>query len=322
MNTIVDRTASIEAIRRIAAIIGIAAFFSGFGEAGAADAPQPRWLLSTRAAPQYGDLSDGASHFRCWRLEEGKWAPQETPQCCPTDASAGPTIVFVHGNRTDADEAVAQGLAMHQAIRQQVSERPFQFIIWSWPSERDIKHVRAEMQQRLWDCDVQSYYLAEWLAARKADTPICLIGYSFGSRIITGALHLTAGGALAGRSLPANQTEGEADKKPLRVVLLAAAVDSAAVAGGRRNGQALSLVDQMLVTENTCDRVLRWDPRIWKGGGPQAMGFVGPALNDGKDKVKLIDVCCEVGDRHDIYAYMASGAVRSRLAHYAFLEDE
>jgi len=324
MNTIVDRRAWRAAIQRAIAWIAAAAFLGGLPQVEAADSiSQPRWLLSTRSAPQCGDLREGAARHRYWRLDDDcRWTAQDAAQFRQADDSDAPIVVFVHGSRTDADGAVERGFAMYRTLQQHAADRPFHFVIWSWPSERDRRRVRRDMQEKLVYCDAESYYLAEWLAARKLQSRVCLIGYSFGSQIITGALHLAAGGELAGRSLPASLTENSAARKPVRAVLLAAAIDSAAMATGRENGRTLSLVDQMLVTENLCDRVLRWYPRIWRCGGPQAMGFVGPALNDGKEKVELIDVRCAVGNRHDVYAYMASGGVRSRLARYAFLEDD
>ena len=207
--------------------------------------------------------------------------------CQPADAQdfraaddpATPTVVFIHGNNTDADEAVMKGWYVYESIRAQVGDKAFRFVIWSWPADR-LHHVRNRRNTRFnaVQCDVESYYLAAWLGGLRPGVKVCLAGHSFGPRIITGALHLLAGGELACQTLPAETVAAWAGGKrnPVRAVLLAAAMDADWLAPGCCHGLALSLPDQVLITCNGCDRVLRWYPRLWGRHGPQAMGFVGP----------------------------------------------
>ena len=102
-------------------------------------------------------------------------------------------------------------------------------------------------------------------------------------------------------------------------MLLAAAIDSDWLLPGHHNGLALSWTEQMLITRNPCDRVLRWYPRVSRGRGPEAMGFVGPLLCNGADNVEAVDVSGSVGKSHDVRSYLASAEFRCRLSRYAFL---
>ena len=51
------------------------------------------------------------------------------------DDPATPTVVYIHGNRTDADEAAGNGCYVDRAIQCQAAGRPFRFVIWSWPAD-------------------------------------------------------------------------------------------------------------------------------------------------------------------------------------------
>jgi hypothetical protein len=84
---------------------------------------------------------------------------------------------------------------------------------------------------------------------------------------------------------------------------------------------ALALVDQMLVACNGCDWVLRRYPRISGGDGTQAMGLVGPCLDEGAEKIEVLDVCDEVGRLHDFRRYCSAPDVCGRWAHYTFLDE-
>ncbi len=172
---------------------------------------------------------------------------------------------------------------------------------------------------------MQSYYLARFLGSIRPDVPVSLIGYSFGARVATGALQLLAGGQIACRSLPqAVVTERKAaGQRPYRLVLIAAAADANWLLPGCRDGLVLPLVDRVLVTANCCDPVLRWYPRLYGRGGPEAMGYVGPSCSaqpGSCDKIEVIDLSCSVGRIHDWHTYETAPELTGRLGWYSFLE--
>jgi hypothetical protein len=170
---------------------------------------------------------------------------------------------------------------------------------------------------------MQSYYLAECLRSIERQVPVSLIGYSFGARIITGALHLLAGGEVAGRSLPkrlAQAEKGKPAEMTRRAVLVAAALDADWLLPGRRNGLALSQVNRLLITRNPCDRVLRWYPLMYGCRGPEAMGRVGPRCWCCAENVEVVNVSCAVGRAHDWASYLRAPGLRNRLADYTFAD--
>jgi hypothetical protein len=305
-------------LRRLAPIL-VALLFGGV--ASAADATRQVWLVSTRDAShcRAADDADNAIHY--WRMSDDCGWISANAQDFHDEATTLPTIVFIHGNRTDADEAVSMGMYVHETIRSQTADRPFRFVIWSWPADRVSRRIRPDAQLKASYSDSESYYLASWLAGLRAEVNVSLIGYSFGPRAIAGALQMLAGGDVDGQKLPDDTLRAWAAKKrkPIRAVLLAAADDLDSLAPDGRHGRALSQFEQVLITRNGCDKALRWYDRLYGRCGPVAMGLVGPAGIDGVDKVTVVDVSGTVGKSHDCRCYCS--AICGQWARYTFLDD-
>ena len=292
--------------------------------ADADDTSSPIWIVSTRDAPRCGDLDESLQCLRYSRLEDDcQWVSADAETFQTTNDPAMPTVVFIHGNRTDSQGAVTKGLTTYHLIRACTCSEPFRYVIWSWPAERMCRRINEDTRLKAAYSDVESYYLALWLDQLPPGEKVSLVGHSFGPRIITGALHLLAGGEVAGRCLSQSTVAAWSGGKrnPVRAALLAAAVDAGWLAPGGCHGLALPLVDQMLVTRNGCDRVLRWYPRLYGRGGPKAMGFVGPCGVGGTDHVEVIDVTCTVGKIHDWRCYCSASNVCNRWERYTFSED-
>ena len=310
-----------QAMRAPAAVaVGLAAFLAA-GVCAAAQAPHDIWLISTRSAP-WSNPVGGEDRIVYWHLDADKnWASADLEAFLATDDTAVPTCVYIHGNRITRSGAVRDGWSVSQKLKREAPDRPLRFVIWSWPADQ-IRGIRQDVQVKASRSDVQAYYLAYWLGRMNPEVRVSLIGYSFGARTITGALHLLAGGEFAGRSLP----EGTApvERTPVRAVLVAAAMNADWLSPGRANGLALSLAERVLVTRNMYDPVLQYYPRMYGRGGPQALGYTGLArssrLAEQREKVEILPVERSVGSNHDWDGYLRASPVRSRLAWYAFLE--
>ena len=87
------------------------------------------------------------------------------------------------------------------------------------------------------------------------------------------------------------------------------------------HGEALKLAEQILVTRNCCDWLLRQYPRLEHGCGPEAMGFVGPKLPVDEEKVAVVDLSGDFGRRHDMRLYSSALGTSGLWAHYTFLDD-
>ena len=286
--------------------------------------PEQVWLISTRQAPLSCTTADAnTQEFGYWRLgADQQWISADCEAFVATDDPAVPTSVFIHGNRISCQAAFSTGMTTYRHIVKQAPGRPFRFVIWSWPADHIRGRNRQDVQVKACRSDVQSLYLAQCIDRMNPEVSVSMMGYSFGARVITGAMHILSGGRVAGREM----AEPAAPRRaPLRAILVAAALDNHWLLPGHRNGLALSQLDRVLITRNCCDPVLKWYPLMYHRGGPQALGYIGPActaqLGDEAQKLELLGVTCSVGKDHAWLSYLRAPGLQSRLADYSFLES-
>jgi pimeloyl-ACP methyl ester carboxylesterase len=277
------------------------------------------WFVSTRCAPHCGDLHVALSALRFWRMDDCDW--KESASGAFQTAFDGPTVVFIPGNRSDADNAMEEGFFLRSLLDRAAEGKAFRFVIWDWPADRVCRRNRSDAQLKVNYSYAESYYLAAWLDRLQPGAKVSLVGYSLGARIIAGAMHLLAGGEVEGRSLPPETVAAwkGGKRNPVRAVLMAAAMDADNFSSCRQ-GNALSLLDRALVTENGCDRALRWYPRLWGRNGPEAMGYVGPC-DVCAENVEVVDLTCSVGKSHDYGRYCEALDRCCPWARYVFFAD-
>ncbi len=284
------------------------------------------WLIGTRCVPlrcPQGVVPERFS-YQVSRDNCPKWEASDADAFFSQAASDGPVVVFIHGNRTDRCGAISDGWPVYQRLLGLSDGGAFRYVIWSWPAAQVRGGPRNDAQVKAARSDAQSFYLASWLERLPPEIPVTLIGYSFGARVIGGALHLAEGGTLLG--MQRENAAADPIRRPLRVMLVAGAADSEWLLPGNRHGLAGRQIEQMMITRNCCDRVLRFYPRMRRDDSSSALGFAGPAspgrLAESGLSFETVPVESQVGREHAWHAYLRSSAVRSRLAWYSFLADE
>jgi len=279
--------------------------------------PQELWLVSTRGLPRCGGVELDAETLDFQRMDDGgHWVAGDAAAFYSADDPAVPTVFFVHGNRVDRCAAIDEGWRLFRAVRDAAGERPLRVVIWSWPADQ-IPGLRNDAQVKASRSDVQAYYLAQCLERMSPKVPVNLVGHSFGGRVILGAVHLLGGGELAGNALASKDNRAA---RTIRAVVAAAAMDNASLLPERRNGLALGQLERLLLTCNSHDPVLKWYPLMYGRGGPEALGYTGPAcpsrLGNQRDKIETLNVSCSVGKSHDWVHYLGSRAFRDGLVSY------
>jgi hypothetical protein len=275
------------------------------------------WMISTRCLGCSCGDKQAELDLPLWRYDgDSGWQETDWSDWSAAEQPGTTTVVYVHGNRVEAGEAGGRGLAAYRALTRNASDlRPIRFVMWSWPSAK-LKGPRPkrDAQVKAARTPCQSYYLAHFLTRLNPDTQLSLLGYSFGVRIISGALHLADGGALGCLKLT------EAGVRPahsVRVALLAGGMNNDWWLPGHYHDQAWSAVDRLCLLYNTCDPVLRFYPRLDRRSGAQALGRTGfcwtASLGDDAWRLEQANVCCEIGKTHDEDAYFASDAVMCRV---------
>jgi len=272
-------------------------------------------MISTRhlGCPSQYDPNNPDFHVMRYDWQTG-WQDSEFETFLDTNDSQAVTAVFVHGNRIDWCKAFERGmLAYHSLVRCVDDPRPIRFVIWSWPSTQTRGPLRC-VRSKAVRSDYDSHYLARFLSRMNPETRVGLFGFSYGSRIISGALHVIGGGEILGLGLDkarpkANQTT--------RAVLMAAALHNYWLLPGCYHGRCVSQVDRMLVQYNPCDWLLRMYRLVDPYKEAQALGYTGfPWLTDlGEDasRIEQQNVNYDVGDAHNMRVYFASPDVMNAL---------
>ena len=277
------------------------------------------WLVSTRhlgCAPcQSGCPSLCVSRY----AGNAGWTRASVKELCAVDTPETITTALVHGNRVDRAQAVARGMAVYRALASRATDQmQLRHVIWSWPAERTpgpLRDARAKAQRT----ESEAYYLSCLLTQLESDTPVSLIAHSFGVRVVTGSLHLLAGGSLAGRVLPRENTDV---RMPVRVVAVAAAMDNHWLLPGHRHGLAVNLVDQMLISYNPRDPVLRRYRWIADNRSGSALGYSGlicsNRLGEAATRIQQINVSPWIGKTHSMDNHLRSNVLMHEIGRVAF----
>ena len=280
---------------------------SGTRFADALDDRDELWFVSARRARI---TPEGAAGFDVWRYLNRSWVRAGLAELHAADTSI-PTCFHVHGNRVSFAQANCGGWNFYTTVTAAgCRERgPLRWVIFTWPSDRccDVG-PRKDVQIKAVRAECYGYYLAWLVDSMPADSSLSMIGYSFGTRVIGSALHLLGGGSLRGRAL----AERKVERRAIRTVLLAAALDNDHFAPGRAMQCAPSQIDRLLIAMNCRDPALKWYALLYKivlrpTRGQQSLGYSGiagltsiPCLSG---RVEHRDLTAAVGREHDAYGF-------------------
>jgi hypothetical protein len=257
------------------------------------------------------------SYAICDEVGYRKWWKSDLDAFLAFDPAV-PTIIFVHGNQIGPGDAKSEGLSLYRKmILQECNAPKIRFVIFSWPSSKVARLLR-DVREKAARTEPAGYHLAWLMDQMPAETPISLIGFSFGARIITGGLHILAGGSL-GRSLELAE-HVHSHRAPVNAVLMAAASHSYWLAEGQHHGLAMTQVNRMLLINNCADRAMRYYDMLVPGrGGPQALGLCGPTRISPKyaDKIFNRDVSRYVGSEHELMNYVCAPGDAGLMWDYA-----
>ena len=286
------------------------------------------WVVDTRCAPRCSPGAEGNSRIVFQREEECRWANAERADWLAA-VRGRPLVIVAHGNWTGRGDALAMFRSVKRVVGAASDGRPYVLTGWSWPSDRSRGRIKPDLLRKARYSDTQSFYLADLLREVDPATPVTLVGYSYGARAIGGALHMLAGGRVAGMALDRPAPPREAR---LGVVLAAAAMHAHWFGPGQRHGLALEIADGMDIAINPCDPVLKRYPRLFgsgrcggllrrgAGSGPEALGYRGPTCLDAgqRDRVTVFNVSCPVGRNHGWYDYFRSARLRQSVCRWTF----
>lgn len=272
------------------------------------------WLISTRhlGCPSPDKSSDVDLHVEYYGGEDRGWIESSFDEFLAGSDPAQPTMIYVHGNRIEWNDAIQRGWHVRNSVLGCSQVEPVRFVIWSWPSDKihgQFRDVRAKAART----NGEAYYLAWFVSQLDPTAPVNILGYSFGARVATGALHLLGGGELAGLTMPHGQVPR------IHVALLAAALHNYWLQPWACHGSALLRVDRLLVHYNSCDPYLKRYRFIEKHASPDALGYTGMRVDDSQGAwIEQRDVCPIVGKSHAQANYFNSTIVTDQVRETLF----
>lgn len=265
-------------------------------------------LISTRG---YASVVGRTLDLQVTHARELNADGTRTPTVLPLDRpfDSRETWLFVHGNQIPPSEAIRRGLKVYRNLRTYSTGKSIRFVIWSWPSQREGHRIK-DAKRKATRTDVESFLLGSYLTKLASETPSSIIAYSFGARIVSGALHLAAGGQLCGYQLP-QRLENHV---PLRLAFLAPAVENDGLHPRRgRYARGLDPVESLLLLNNSRDKALNFFWIINKSK-PKAMGDTGIVCAPGHCKIRQFDWAKTIGKDHSLHQYIDRPAVLRQIA--------
>ncbi|WP_218934279.1 alpha/beta hydrolase [Rosistilla ulvae] len=213
-------------------------------------------------------------------------------------------VIYVHGNRFTSQEAIDRSLNIYRKVKRRChDETKIRWILWSWPSD-PIFNPLTDVRTKATRADTQALYAGWLLQHFPATDRLEMVGYSFGGRIVTGALHTAAGGSIHGRSLSGPPLRGAR----IAINLVAPALDRHWLARGSQHGLATENIGSMNLFYNSNDRVLKLYSMVSKYYNPVALGFAGlgplaPRSDQLPIQIRSKDCRNSVGLLHDELKY-------------------
>jgi len=266
-------------------------------------------LVNTRAVGTACSDEAMLRGLRCRRLvttPQGRteWHATDWRQALSSRQSM-PTIFYVHGNRVSEGRDVADGLRVYRSFQTHRGlVGPVRFVILSWPADPIPGPIKDYVVKAHRTTPV-AWQFAWLLDKLPAETPISLVGYSYGTRVVSGATHLLAGGQLGPLRL-APRTP----RRPIRTALLAAAYDADWIEPGNAYGRSLAITERMVLVTNQRDPAMRFYHLTNGRGRIHALGKSGVhqplALGGAIARMAVVDVTSDVGRSHALTSYLAA----------------
>jgi len=281
------------------------------------DAPRPTadadeiLLISTRAVGTACSSMRMSRGLRCERYTVGptgslEWRTSDWRRLLSAEDDR-PTIFYVHGNRVAPGQDGLQGLQVYESLKKhgQVSG-PIRFVIWSWPAtpiSRPVKDYRVKAQRTT----PVAWQLAWLLDKLPVENSVSLVGYSYGTRVVSGAAHLLAGGNLGGLRL----TDRHSPRSPpVRMALIAAAYDADWIQPKNVYGRSIAQIQRLVLATNELDPAMRFYHLSNGRGKMHALGKSGvhrpKTLGTSAGRLHLVDFTNGVGRSHSLANYLAA----------------
>lgn len=296
-------------------------------------APRPErvanfWIVQTRDCPQVM----GSDPWPCLKVLhfDARGNLVERPAAEMFAQTVGrPVFVQVQGSLTTADIALGGLMWSHSWLQYHRALTPDAVVIaFDWPSERIYKHDERDINEKGRRAYVAGYHLARFVQGFPPGSRVCLLGQSFGGRVVPSALHLLGGGRLNSQDhdLPVG-LPGLRPDLHLRAVAIAGASDHQWLDPGERLDRALYACEAFLNLYNRRDEALLLYAGLRRSGHHRALGRIGLTNRDFRRlgpvaaRYEEHDLDELLGNQHTLLDAVANPQIARWIAPYAWAPD-
>ena len=278
------------------------------------------WVVHTRACEQRLNTNPWPSLTVARLDERGGPLHGSEPTELMNQMNGRPVVILIHGNGYAYRDAIEEGIKVRSQLEALGGLTPDAlFVIFDWPSERSLRDIIVDLNEKARRSQVASYHLARILQSAPFQSRLCLIGQSDGGRIVLTTTHLLSGAELPRflREPSAQLMTGRRDLRIRCVALDAAAAHDWFVPNGRL-GQAVPTCEALLNLPNRRDYALAvytFGRYTGNGGALGRVGFswldrrrLGPLMG----KVEEIDHHRDSGIKHTSFPQALTYPVVSR----------
>ncbi len=282
------------------------------------------WIVSSWNSPQ--EFEDDQLRFcpQVQRVDECTDGHSSSMEQLTSSLIPGvPICIVVHGSFMDSPSVLPDSHNTWNWLKTGACGRPFQMIYFSWPSDRALSPFASIDVAILGSrASRNGFYLASLIQSLPPECPVCLVGHSHGTRVISSGLHLLGGGVVEGHR---HCTPGCAGRR-IRVVCTASAIDHDWLNPEERFGRALCCVECLINLRNAKDPALQIYP-LRRIGSSRALGAAGFTSKDRRElgaygsRVRDWDVSSIIGHDHSWPNYVAHNSLASSLRNYLFFAN-
>jgi esterase/lipase superfamily enzyme len=283
--------------------------FGTFGAIAIVHAQHDIWMIDTHSVSwtQANDADFERIEYRC--LQNNRWESSNAIEFFDSQNSDVPVIVFAPGYTSTTANTIEVGLGITRLLP---SDQPYRMVFWNWPSQRIVHALRPDIRAKIPVTVANGYYLARFLQSLKPQSCVCLLGFSFGNRILGEAM--------------VNLEKSTPEKLRIRMVLASSATDQHDFSEGAKYAQVPELVEKILILYNPTDFRLMFYPFLYDSKIQiNALGRYGPSTSvrqKFQDKIEAVNVDSYIGIRHRTLIVLNTPAFRQRINTYLFFTPD
>jgi hypothetical protein len=271
-------------------------------------AEQDVWLIDTHQAPWTHASEAGFEKVVYYQLVDNRWVRSDAESFFETQNPEVPLVVFFPGYTSTTSTTIEVGMSL---VRMYKSEQKCRTVFWNWPSEKIRLRLAPDIRDKISIAEASGDYLAMFLNRLNPESQVCMLGFSFGNRIICDAV--------------ANLGDNRPDRMQIHLVLTAAATDWHWLMTGARHGDIPRLAEKILILYNPADRALKFYPFLYGDGScPEALGRFGPPLSgiapEYRNRIEAVNVQHYIGGRHLTIWHLQTPIFRQRMNDYLFFK--